>query len=153
MGDIFREIDEELRRSGIRQSRLGEGDIAPLIRLNDGVILNRVFSPFRLHVRVAADSHLSHEARDDSEESAVVVKTDFDQLQKSSGTIRCPGRMNGDIDVALAGFQSDENGLVISTTVPDTAIEGFGRWDRRRRSDIGSVHAAHAREHDGNSKY
>lgn len=80
----------------VGRARLGEGDVPRLVRLLDGVVLDRLGAPLGVLLWCAAEAKLNHKGRYDAEKARVVVELGLHKLAEAGGAIGGPVLVGAD---------------------------------------------------------
>src|ERR1700690_3202730 len=99
---IVPQIDEELGGTGIWTGS-GKSESAGTITLGNGIVFDVGALPGSIYGRVGSQSKLNDEARDDAEESGVIVEAVLDQVVEAIGADRSPCPRHLHDNVALGG--------------------------------------------------
>jgi len=130
-----REIDEDLRGAGVGAGG-GEGDVAALVGLQDGIVLDGGVFPGGVDGRIGTDAELNDEALDGAEDDHVVVIVVTDEIVEAVDAERSPGAGDVHGEVAASGFKFclkgvgslflEERGLEEGAVVGGSGGLGFG---------------------------
>src|SRR5208337_1273332 len=97
-------VYEDLRGAGVRAGH-GIGDVAALVVLQDGIILDGGVAPGGGNRGIGADTELGDEARDDAENDHVVVEMVADEIVEAVGAVGSPGAGDVHDEIAARGFK------------------------------------------------
>jgi hypothetical protein len=106
---IVGQIDEELRRTGIRAGG-GERHHAVQVRLADGIVRDG-WLPGLAAARVPGQPKLRDESWDHTKEPRLVVEARAEELIQAIGATRRPGAVHDDGDRTAVGRERDEKAV------------------------------------------
>src|SRR5208337_1119959 len=104
------EADEELGGAGVGASH-GESDVATLVALQDGIILDGLAAPGSVDRGIGADAELDDEVGDHAENDDVVVEMMADEIVEAVNAVGSPGAGDVHGEVTASGFKFDLEGV------------------------------------------